>query len=91
MLIDLLAWALGFLALAMMSVNAIFMLISPRLWFQLPSWIRANGRFTKERNSSGPGALAVRILGGLFSLVLLVFMAAIIEHIAERLGGKPGT
>jgi len=34
---------LAIFTLLMMAVNAMFMLFSPRLWFRLPGWIRANG------------------------------------------------
>ncbi len=77
MLTHFLGWTFAILTLVMMSVNAFFMLFSPRLWFRLPGWISANARFTDERHSSGLGALQVRILGAVVLLVLGVIVAAI--------------
>jgi len=48
-----------------MAINALFMLISPRAWFRLPGWLRAQGTVTEERYSVGWGAVQLRIAGGL--------------------------
>jgi hypothetical protein len=47
------------------GVNALYMLISPRAWFRLPRWIRAEGSLTKENYSTGWGAIQVRLTGAL--------------------------
>ena len=77
MLTHFLGWTFAILTLTMMAINATLMLFSPRLWFRLPGWIRANARFTDERHGSGLGALQVRILGAVALLVLTVIVAAI--------------
>ena len=48
---------------AILLANAAFMLLSPRAWFRLPSWIRANGPLTEEKYASGWGAIQVRLAG----------------------------
>jgi hypothetical protein len=78
MLTHFLGWAFAILTLVMMGVNGMFMLFSPRLWFQLPGWIRANARFTTEKHNAGLGAVQVRILGGVVLLVLAVIVSAIV-------------
>jgi hypothetical protein len=78
MLAHFLGWTFAILTLLMMTINAAFMLFSPRLWFRLPSWIRANARFTHEKHTSGLGGAQVRILGGVVLLVLAVIVVAII-------------
>ena len=78
MLTHFLGWAFAVLTLTMMAINAILMLFSPRLWFRLPSWIRANARFTTAEHSAGSGAVQVRILGGVVLLVLAIIVLAIV-------------
>jgi hypothetical protein len=78
MLTHFLGWAFAVITLTMMAINAMFMLFSPRLWFRLPSWIRANARFTTEKHSGGLGAVQVRILGGVVLLVLAVIVSAMV-------------
>jgi hypothetical protein len=51
-------------------VNAGFMLASPRAWFRLPEWIRAQGTLTEEKYTRGWHAIEVRVarammLGGI--------------------------
>ncbi len=58
------AWCGVILLGLMMMVNATFMLVSPRLWFGLPSWLRAYGSLTRRKYSSGWGAIQVRLTGG---------------------------
>ncbi len=47
----------------LLLINAAYMLISPKKWFELPSFIRATGTLTKQRYSEGFGAVEVRITG----------------------------
>ena len=53
-----------------MFVNALFMLASPKAWFRLPHWIRAQGTLTEEKYGSGWGAITVR-LGGAVMLTVI--------------------
>ncbi|HWY69216.1 MAG TPA: hypothetical protein VNX88_11140 [Terriglobales bacterium] len=49
----------------LMTINAAFMLASPRAWFHLPVWLRAQGSLTEDRYSSGWGAVQIRVTGAL--------------------------
>ena len=59
------AWIMFAILMPYMIVNAAFMLISPRAWFRLPGWLRAQGGLTKRRFAHGVGALQVPITKGL--------------------------
>ena len=60
-----LGWAAVATLAAVLSINAAFMLVSPKAWFRLPSWILAKGSMTEKKYASGLGAVQVRITGGL--------------------------
>jgi hypothetical protein len=62
------------ITIAAVGANALLMLISPRLWFRFPQWIRLSGSLTAEKFSSGSGALQVRLLGAGFLAILFWFM-----------------
>jgi hypothetical protein len=64
-----------------MAVIAGFMLISPRAWFQLPSWLAGRGTLTKKRYSTGWGAAQVRILG-------VVMLSTLMWVVFEMLGSR---
>jgi hypothetical protein len=49
--------------LAITLINGAVMLISPRRWFDLPAWLRAQGTLTPENNLKGWGAFQVRFIG----------------------------
>jgi hypothetical protein len=53
------------LLVLLIAVNALFMVVSPRAWFHLPNWIRAQGSLTEKKFGSGWGAIQVRITGAL--------------------------
>lgn len=55
----------------LMLINASFMLVSPRAWFRLPSWLRAQGTMTEEKYGKGWGAVQVHIAGALMIGVLV--------------------
>jgi hypothetical protein len=46
-----------------MTINAAFMLVSPRAWFRLPVWLRKEGSLTQDKYASGWGAIQVRLTG----------------------------
>jgi hypothetical protein len=56
-------WAMFALVVIVMTINASFMMISPRAWFRLPGWLRAQGSLAEERYSAGGGALQLRVAG----------------------------
>jgi hypothetical protein len=57
---------LALLAGVIFVINAAYMLVSPRAWFALPSWLRATGSLPQGRYTSGWGAVQVRIGGAVF-------------------------
>ncbi len=48
-----------------MTINAAFMLASPRSWFRLPGWIRAQGPLSEDKYANGWGAVEIRLTGAL--------------------------
>src|SRR6185503_10419237 len=56
-------WVSVALVVAILLINALYMVVSPTSWFALPRWLRLNGVLTLERYGGGWGALQVRILG----------------------------
>jgi hypothetical protein len=50
---------------AVIAVNAFFMLLSPKAWFRLPSWILAKGTLTEKRFARGWGAVEIRLTGAI--------------------------
>lgn len=60
-----LGWIMLFVLGAILAINAAVMLVSPRTWFKLPTWIRAQGTISERKNSHGFGALELRLLGAL--------------------------
>lgn len=66
---------LGWLTVAavgvVLVVNGLFMVLSPRAWSRLPSWIPGRGSLTEKRYGSGFGAIQVRIVGALFLGVIV--------------------
>ena len=51
------------LVLGLAFLNALFMLIPPSRWLDLPEWISLRGYFSKEKYSAGWGAVQVRLVG----------------------------
>ena len=77
MLTHVAGWVVASWVLAMMLINGIVMLASPRMWFRLPSWIRANGRFKEEDCNNCAQSLAIRALGGIALVLAIVFVFVI--------------
>ena len=46
-------WCLAIAVGVIMTINAAFMLASPRTWFRLPGWLKAQGSLTEDKHSSG--------------------------------------
>jgi hypothetical protein len=51
---------------AFFAVNGLLMVVSPKTWFRLPKWIGVHGSLAKDKYSSGPASIEVRILGAIF-------------------------
>ena len=75
----LLGWAILVLVVIMTVINASVMLVSPRAWFRLPKWLRAQGTLTEDRYGSGWGAVQLRI-GGALILLSIVWVACDLTH-----------
>lgn len=80
MIKTILGWSLLAALGAVLFVNALFMLASPRAWFRLPSWIRAQGSLTEEKYASGWGGIQVRSAGA----ILLGFISWVLYHSLVR-------
>jgi hypothetical protein len=65
-----LGWSIVVVVGVITIVNALYMLASPRAWFQLPGWIRAQGTLTEQKYSSGWGGITVRIAGAVTLAVI---------------------
>jgi hypothetical protein len=48
-----------------MTINAAFMIVSPRSWFRLPAWLRTQGSLIEDKYARGWGAIQVRLTGAL--------------------------
>jgi hypothetical protein len=67
-----------------MTINAVFMLFSPRAWFRLPTWMRASGVLNREKYSEGGLSLLVRLLGAIILfLVGGVAFDLIVENVSR--------
>lgn len=64
-------WGTFALTVAILFINALYMLVSPTAWFALPGWLGLQGVLSRERYGKGGGALQVRILGGILLATLL--------------------
>jgi hypothetical protein len=58
-------WAAFAVTATIMLINALYMLISPKAWWELPKWLGLQGVMTKERYGNRRGALQVRALGAM--------------------------
>lgn len=72
-MIQLIGRVIAVIVAVVMVINASFMLVSPRAWFRLPSWLRAQGTMREDRYGSGWGALQVRV-GGALVLVAIAWV-----------------
>lgn len=62
-MIRIFGWTMFALVVIVMTINASFMVASPRAWFRLPGWLRAQGTLTEDKYSAGSGAVQLRIAG----------------------------
>ena len=52
------------------TINAAVMVASPRSWFRLPGWLRAQGSLMENKYSNGWGAVQVRLTGGIVLIAI---------------------
>lgn len=62
------------LGVLLTGINGLTMLISPRRFFSLPRWLRAQGSLDPEHYSSGFGGLQLRILGAVLVAAVVWFL-----------------
>jgi hypothetical protein len=48
-----------------MTINGAFMLASPRVWFRLPTWLKAQGSLIEDKYGSGWRSIQIRLTGAL--------------------------
>jgi amino acid permease len=79
---QLLGWTAVVVVAAILFVNALFMLISPRAWFRLPRWFPTrNSAMTEEKYGSGPDAIATRLTGAvMLAFILYIFYDAFLRR-----------
>ena len=53
------------LLVLVLTINAAFMVVSPRAWFHLPGWLRLQGSLTEDKFATGWGAIQVRLTGAI--------------------------
>jgi hypothetical protein len=76
MMKSILGWSLLTVLGAVLLVNALFMLASPKAWFRLPHWVRAEGSLTEQKYASGWRGMELRLAGA----ILLAFIAWVVYH-----------
>jgi hypothetical protein len=73
-------WSVIAIVVVIMVINALFMLASPRAWFRLPRWIRAQGTLAENEHTSGWGSITLRLTGA----VILVTIAWVLYETFSR-------
>jgi hypothetical protein len=75
-------WTLIVVVLTLVSINAAYMLASPRAWIEVPDWFtQRSPRFSMEKFGSGFGALQLRICGaGLLGLISLILFESLFRR-----------
>ena len=76
------------LVLGIGLVDGLVMLVSPRRWFDLPSWLGCHGSMRRTMLSTWGGRFQIRTLG-LILTVVVVYMAASALLSLHRTGGEP--
>jgi hypothetical protein len=72
---NILGWFVLAVMGAVLAVNGLFMLTSPKAWLRLPKWVRAAPKsMTEAKYGSGWGAIQTRIAGGVWLGVIIWFL-----------------
>jgi hypothetical protein len=58
--------------ITVVSVNSLLMLISPKLWFRMPTWMRLSN-FPEAKFKDGRGGIRIRLLGAIFLAAIIWF------------------
>ena len=81
LILSIIGWCIVALVGIHLAINAAFMLASPRAWFHLPRWLRAQVPLTEQKYASGRGAILLRLTGA----TLLVVVFSVIYNIVIKL------
>ena len=65
------AWCILVVVVIVSLINGVYMVASPKAWFRLPRWIKAQGSLSEAQFANGWGAVQVRIVGALILAALL--------------------
>jgi hypothetical protein len=68
-------WVGVIVTVAIMVINAVYMLVAPKAWFRLPRWLGLQGVLTSDRYGDGLGAIRIRVLGGVI-IATVVWIAS---------------
>jgi hypothetical protein len=61
------------------TLNSLLMLISPKLWFRMPMWIRLSN-FPEAKFSDGWGGIQIRLLGAIFLAAIIWFAHGLVYN-----------
>jgi len=67
---SILGWGIAAVVAGVLFVNAAFMLASPKAWFRLPGWLRAQGSLNERTYANGWAAIQLRLAGALILAVI---------------------
>lgn len=79
-----LAKVVAVLLCLLVAVSSLLMLLSPRAWFNLPSWLSGRGVLTVQKYGSGWRSSQIRILGAVF----FFFVSGILYDLISDLFGN---
>jgi hypothetical protein len=80
-MITILGWTVCVAVALMAILNACYMLFSPKGWFRLSPWLRAEGSLTAQKYSIGWGAVQVRFTGAvILAAICWVFYDLILRR-----------
>jgi hypothetical protein len=80
-MITILGWIMCVEVMLVATLNACYMLFSPKAWFRLSSWLRAEGSLTVEKYLIGWGAVQVRLTGAvILAAICWVFYDLILRR-----------
>lgn len=63
-------WGWVILVGLVMAINGVCMFVSPRAWFRLSGWLRAQGSFTEDRLATRWGVIHVRLTGAMILAII---------------------
>jgi uncharacterized membrane protein len=75
-----LGWCVAAALGAIVLVNGVFMLASPKAWFRLPRLLRLSGSLTEDKYTGGWDGFQVRILGAIVIMVISWFVYSLARN-----------